>query len=124
MSKKGKGKHSTPRELDDFFKRGTITEDLYQDFWKEWWGTHSLKGREEIIERYTSESIEERVAIAEEEGEPVEVLPLRGTVTRNRTFAERQAKLIGGTVRRRDKSGRFNKHGKFYQAVKTIRRKR
>lgn len=122
MSKKKR--HSTPAELDDLFKRGTISEDLYQDFWNDWWNTKSERRREEIIEKYTSESIEESVVEAEEEGEVAEEKPLRGSITRNRKFAERQAKLIGGIVRRRDKSGRFNKRGNFYQAVKTTRRKR
>lgn len=122
MARKGKGKHSTPAELDDYFKRGTISEDLYQDFWTEWWATKSDRIHEEIIERYANESIEERVSEAIEEGEGVDVLPLRGTITRSRSNAEKQAKIIGGFVARRNSRGKFDKDGRFYQAIRKRRK--
>lgn len=117
-----KGKHSTPEELDDYFSRGTIDEDLYQDFWAEWWSATSRAEKEDIIERYAEESIEERIAEAFEEGEGVEELPLRGSVTKTRRYAEQQAKIIGGYVARRNASGRFDKNGRFYQAIRKRRK--
>lgn len=118
-----KGKHSTPEELDPLFSRGTITEDMYQDFWTDWWKAKSQPQRDEIIRFYISESIEERVAEAIEEGEGVATLPLLGTITRNKKEAKKQADIIGGYVARRKKNGQFSKRGRYYQAIKTRRKK-
>lgn len=119
-----KGKHKTPTELDPLFQRATITEDMYQDFWSSWWKAKSQQEKDDIVRFYMEESIEERVAEAIEEGEAVETLPLQGTLTRNRKEAEKQAKIIGGYVARRTKSGRFSKRGRIYQAIKKVRRRK
>ena len=124
MARGGKKRHSTPPELDDYFKRGTISEDLYQDFWSEWWETRSESEHQEIIRRYAEESIEERVAEAFEEGEGVEELPLRGSITRSRQDAEKQARIIGGYVARRAANGRFSKRGRFFQAIRKSKRRK
>lgn len=113
-----KGKRSTPTELDPLFSRGTISEDMYADFWSQWWKLRSQDSKDELIRFYMQESIEERVAEAIEEGEGVATLPLHGNITKKRKEAERQAEIIGGYVARRNKRGQFSKRGRFYQAIK------
>lgn len=122
MAKK-KGKHSTPDNLDPLFKRGAISEDVYQDFWSEWWRAKSDQQRDRLIDFYITESIEERIDEAIEEGEGVAELPLHGSVTKVRSTAESQAALIGGYVVRRTKNGRFSKHGHYFQAIHKRRKK-
>jgi hypothetical protein len=105
-------KHSTPEHFDYLFDRDIITEDMYRDFWSEWWQS-SPSEQNEMIQFYTGEEEEEPEFISENLKHP--------KMTISKPEAERQAKIIGGYVARRNSRGRFSKRGKFYQA---IRRKR
>lgn len=105
-----KKKHETPPELDGIFKRGIITEDMYREFWPDWW-KRNAKERADLIEFYVGES---------HDNEPE--LPLVGSLTKDLGEAKRQAKAIGGYVIRRTKSGRFSKRGKTFQAIRRGRK--
>ena len=109
-----KGKHVTPDELDFIFDRDLISEDDYGQFWKDWFDA-SKREREDIIEDYRGRG-------KEGEEEETENLPLKGTVTKNRGVAESQAKAIHGHVVRRDRTGKFNRRGSYFQAVKNAKR--
>lgn len=103
-----KKKHDTPEHLDHLFERDIITEDMYRDFWVEWWQSSSSE-QNEMIQFYTGE----------EENEPQFVGGLEHPLpTISRAEAERQAKVIGGYVARRNSRGRFSKRGKIYQAIR------
>lgn len=108
-----KGKHQTPEHLDYLFDRDIISEDMYRDFWNEWWKS-SPSERNEMIQFYTGEE--------EEEPEFIETQKEKMMPTISRAEAERQAKAIGGYVARRNSRGRFSKRGKFYQAIRRKKR--
>jgi len=79
---------------------------MYEDFWSGYW----KKGvnRERYWQRY--------VGAIEDEGAPP--AGKSGAMTVVRKTAVAQAKQMGGYVVRRDKRGRFSKHGTRFQAVK------
>jgi len=106
---KKKGKKGTPEELDFIFARKLISEDDYGEFWKRWFDS-SKREQSEIIEEYT-----EKVSGGYVEGPE---LPLKGIITKNRKLAENQAKSINGYIVRRDRTGKFARRGRYYQAVK------
>src|ERR1700686_5109072 len=101
-----RGGRKTPAELDFLFDRHLVTEDQYKEFWPRWWNA-SESTKEDIINEYLEEAREESP-----------FLPLKGIVTQDREVAERQATTISGYVVRRDRTGRFNRKGRFYQAIK------
>ena len=108
MGKAGK-RHHTPPELDRFFERGQIDEDSYGQFWEDWWDASPGERRK----------IKEQLVLDYEQGEEVEKEPEKQLhlVTRSKSEAERRARKLGGYVARRDRHGRFNKRGHFYQAI-------
>lgn len=102
-----KKKHKTPPDLDHLFSRHVITEDMYSDFWSEWWKTKP-SGRQALLNFYMEEGEPEYIADTLKHPEP----------TQFREEAERQAKAIGGYVARRNSRGRFSKTGRTYQAIR------
>jgi hypothetical protein len=112
---KGKSKKATPAELDFLFSRKIIDEGEYRDFWSNYWKASNSE-REEIVSGYLEDK-------AEETEEDEENIPLSGIVTTNRSLATDQANRIGGVVRRRNRFGQFSKRGRFYQAIRTRRKK-
>lgn len=114
MPKKGKGKKSTPPELDFIFDRELLDEDQYRDFWANWWKSDKQQ-KEALIDKFSRE--------VEEPLKGGDVLPIKFKPTIDKEEAEKQAKTINGYIVRRDKNGRFNKRGRHYQAVKRGKRK-
>jgi hypothetical protein len=106
-----KGKKSTPEGLDFLFRRKLISEDQYGEFWKEWWDSNKRE-QQTIINRYI-----------EEEGEKPKETGI-GQLTSDKKLAEFQARLLGGYVIRRDRTGKFSKRGKIFQAIKQKRKKK
>lgn len=113
----GKGKKSTPPELDFIFERDLIDEDDYKEFWGRW-GKAGARERQEIIDEYLEQAGED-----EDEGFGSDDLPLRGTITTSRKEAEKQAKMIHGYVMRVTKTGKPNKRGRSYRAIRRRKKK-
>jgi len=105
-----KAKRATPPELDFIFDRDLISEDDYGEFWKEWFSSNQ-RGKQDIIDRYLEES-----GSKTEKGETE--LPLKGIITKDKKVAQNQARSINGFVVRRNRTGKFDKRGHFYQAVR------
>ena len=59
MPKKGK-RNDTPEELDYLFDRDIISEDMYRDFWNNWWRS-SPSEREEMIQFYSFMNIAQKL---------------------------------------------------------------
>lgn len=108
MRKAGRKGKATPAELDHLFKRHVISEEQYKEFWPAYWKGDADQ-RQKLIDSYTEEAIEE--------GE-VSSGPLRS----NKEAARQDLGDRDGYIVRRDKSGRFSKHGGRYQAL--FRRKK
>lgn len=105
-------KRKTPEVLDFYFDRDVISEADYRDFWPRWW-KGSGQQRREIIRELD-------LAV---EASKVEQFPTF-YVTRSLARAKEDAKRVGGYVVRRDKSGRFNSRGRFYQVIHPAQRRK
>jgi hypothetical protein len=99
----------TPDDIDYLFERDIIDEEDYVDFWTSYWAQSTKKGRLEVVEDFLEIAAQDETKTDK---------TLAGVVTKTRSVATRQSKLIGGKVVRRNARGRFSKRGKFYQAVR------
>jgi hypothetical protein len=117
MSKKGG--RGTPDELDYLFERDIIDEEDYVSFWRDYWRLDKegdKEGQQSLVNDYIS--IAQMSFDGLEDDEDEDTRPrIAGVVTKNKSDAQEQARIIGGKVVRRDRKGRFSKRGRRYQAV-------
>lgn len=100
-----RGRHRTPKKLDNLFAREVIPESEYKDFWPRYWRAENEREQKRVIADYTGSAL----------------------VTRTREEAENDTKRLSAeveikyVVRRRNKKGQFSKRGRFFQAIRTTK---
>ena len=101
-------KHNTPKHLDALFERQVIPKSYYREFWNGYWGESGTRARDRYKDDFVSKLQLELPNIRQKSG----------GITFSINAAREQAKEIGGYVVRRNKKGRFSKHGRTFQAIR------